>query len=129
MIEFSHNGHEIREKVEAAMEVVGHNFSVGLELSERSITILYFQAKNHGRDATEAFGDIEEGEIEQCFEEPLNRVLVQPGQTRAAREEAAEKIGELLRKYLVAGIDDEDLIDTGELRSDAESAPIRMTGI
>lgn len=123
MITFVGDTEDGVKAVREFVKMFAQDIEVSLDLSERSGTILYWQAVNHGRDATEAFGDIEDGEVEQCFSDGVEDIA-NGGFYLNARRDAADKMGALLRKYLIAGIDDEDLIATGELRRDAETADV-----
>lgn len=123
MITFVGGTEEGMEAVEEILRFFAGDIDVTLALSDRTLTILYWQAVNHRRDATEAFGDIEDGEVEQLFELAITD-LTEGGFYQTSRTMAAEGMGELLRKYLIAGIDDEDLIDTYQMRRDVQGAPI-----
>ncbi len=118
MITFVGDTEEGMRAVRELVKFVTGPISVALDLEDRSLTILYWQAVNHGRDALEAFGDVEDGEVEQIFTEAVDGI-VDGGVYNVSRRQAAEGMGGLLRKYLVAGIDDEDLRDTDRMRNDA----------
>ena len=126
-IRITSNAKEVHASVRAAMELMAGTIRVTLAIEDRSLTIIYYQARA-GRDVLEAFGDIDDNEIEQLYGEALEHVVVRVGDTRAERRKIAEALGELLRKYLLAGVDDEDLIDTGRLRADIESASVVIEG-